>query len=87
MSEIQKPVADEQPAAVVESAPVVSEPVAETKVEESAPAVEESSTVVEPTPAVTEAVEAETPAKVETPKKEFTGEGILGYKGPGGFIK
>jgi len=76
MSEIQKPV-EEQVVPAVEAAAV-----------EVAPAVEE--TPVETAPAATEAVAEEagvTETKVDTPKKEFDGEGVIGYKGPGGFIK
>ncbi|ELR07393.1 hypothetical protein VC83_07504 [Pseudogymnoascus destructans] len=72
MSEIQKPV--EEVVDVVDAAPaeVVVAPV-----EEVAP--------VEIAPATTDEVTPE--AAVETPKKEFDGEGVIGYKAPGGFIK
>lgn len=79
MSEITKP---------VETTPVaVEETVPETKVEE--PVVPAATEPVVETPATTEEVAAAadpTPAVVETPK-EFTGEGVLGYKAPGGFLK
>lgn len=79
MSEIQKPV-DAVPA-VAETAAV--EPL---KAEETAPVAATETPAVEPTTETTEATE--TPAAaVETPKKEFDGTGILGYKAPGGFIK
>lgn len=76
MSEIQKPVVDEVVAAV-EAAPaeVVAAPVEEAAPVEAAP--------VDAAAATTEATEA----AVETPKKEFEGEGLIGYKAPGGFIK
>ncbi|KFZ15760.1 hypothetical protein V501_02556 [Pseudogymnoascus sp. VKM F-4519 (FW-2642)] len=76
MSEIQKPV--EEVVAVVEAAPaeVVAAPVEEVAPVEVAP-VEVA--------AATEEATAE--AAVETPKKEFEGEGVIGYKAPGGFIK
>jgi len=86
MSEVQKPVVEEQAAAAFEATPLV-EPVAETKVADAAPA------AAEPVAAESEAAPAaadpatEADAKPETPKKEFEGEGILGYKAPGGFIK
>lgn len=90
MSEVQNSV-EEQPAAPVEAKPVV-EPTTEIKAEEaSAPAVEETTATAEPAKneeptAATEAPVATT--KAATPKKEFTGEGILGYKAPGGnFMK
>ncbi|KFY78329.1 hypothetical protein V499_02502 [Pseudogymnoascus sp. VKM F-103] len=77
MSEIQKPV--EEVVAVVEAAPaeVVAAPVEEVAPVEVAP--------VEVAAATTEEATAE--AAVETPKKEFEGEGVIGYKAPGGFIK
>ncbi|KFZ15208.1 hypothetical protein V502_05728 [Pseudogymnoascus sp. VKM F-4520 (FW-2644)] len=76
MSEIQKPVVDEVVAAV-EAAPaeVVAAPVEEVAPVEVAP-VEVAATT-----------EATTEAAVETPKEEFKGEGVIGYKAPGGFIK
>lgn len=44
--------------------------------------------VVEEAPAETTAdVEATPEAKPEAAKKEFEGEGLIGYKAPGGFIK
>ncbi|KFY21656.1 hypothetical protein V493_07215 [Pseudogymnoascus sp. VKM F-4281 (FW-2241)] len=76
MSEIQKPVVDEVVAAV-ETAPaaVVAAPVEEV-------------TPVEVAPVEVAAATEDTPeAAVETPKKEFEGEGLIGYKAPGGFIK
>lgn len=73
MSEVQKPVVEEQPAAVVEATPVEVAPVEETAVEAA--------------PAEAAAVEEATEAKVEEAKKEFEGEGLIGYKAPGGFIK
>ncbi|KFX92118.1 hypothetical protein O988_07421 [Pseudogymnoascus sp. VKM F-3808] len=78
MSEIQKPV--EEVAAVVEAAPaeVVAAPVEEVTPAEVAP-VEVA--------AATEAPAATEEAAVETPKEEFKGEGLIGYKAPGGFIK
>ncbi|KAL5346273.1 hypothetical protein ACLOAV_008541 [Pseudogymnoascus australis] len=77
MSEIQKPV--EEVVAVVDAAPaaVVAAPVEEVVAAEVAP--------VEPA-AATEATTEEA-AVVETPKEEFKGEGLIGYKAPGGFIK
>lgn len=76
MSEIQKPV--EEVVAVVEAAP--AEVAAAPVVEEVAP--------VEVAPVeVAAATEATPEAAVETPKKEFEGEGVIGYKAPGGFIK
>ncbi|KFY66142.1 hypothetical protein V496_02167 [Pseudogymnoascus sp. VKM F-4515 (FW-2607)] len=76
MSEIQKPV--EEVVAAVDAAPaaVVAAPVEEVAPVEVAP--------VEPT---TEATTEEAAAAVETPKEEFKGEGLIGYKAPGGFIK
>ncbi|OBT65471.1 hypothetical protein VE03_04962 [Pseudogymnoascus sp. 23342-1-I1] len=75
MSEIQKPV--EEVVAAVEAAPaeVVAAPVEEVAPVEGAP--------VE----VAAATEATPEAAVETPKEEFKGEGLIGYKAPGGFIK
>ncbi|OBT72823.1 hypothetical protein VF21_08289 [Pseudogymnoascus sp. 05NY08] len=72
MSEIQKPV--EEVVAVVEAAPVE---VVAAPVEEVAPVEVAAATTEEATPE----------AAVETPKKEFEGEGVIGYKAPGGFIK
>jgi hypothetical protein len=80
MSEAQKPV--ETPVAAVEEAtPAVVEPVPEVAAEETA---------TEAAPAAVEEPVVEAAAVepvVEAPKKEFAGEGILGYKGPGGFLK
>ena len=94
MSDVQKPV-EEQPAPV-EATPAV-EPAAETKVEEpvaaEAPAAPETTAAAEPAPDAIEPAAAtetpEAPVKAATPtKKEFTGEGTLGYKAPGGnFLK
>jgi hypothetical protein len=89
MSEVQNSV-EEQPAAPVEATPV--ELTTEAKAEETpAPAVEETTTAAEPAEDEEPATAPEVPAtttKAATPKKEFTGEGILGYKAPGGnFIK
>ena len=84
MSEMPKPV-EEQPAAMVEATPTI-EPVAET-VE---PAAAETTTAAEPTTDSIEpaaATETSAATAAATPKKEFTGEGTLGYKAPGGFIK
>ncbi|OBT86996.1 hypothetical protein VE02_04615 [Pseudogymnoascus sp. 03VT05] len=77
MSEIQKPV--EEVVAVVEAAPaeVVAAPVEEVAPVEVAPVEVAAATTEEATPE----------AAVETPKKEFEGEGVIGYKAPGGFIK
>jgi hypothetical protein len=81
MSEVQNPV-EQQPAAV-EATPVV-EPVAETKAVETpaaATTTEASNDVVAPVAATEE-------TKAVAPKHEFTGEGTLGYKAPGGsFMK
>jgi hypothetical protein len=90
MSEVQNSV-EEQPAAPVEATPIV-EPTTEAKAEETpAPAVEETTTAAEPAKDEEPAAAPEVPAtttKAATPKKEFTGEGILGYKAPGGnFMK
>lgn len=78
---------------MVEATPAV-EPVAETKVEEPvAPAAPETTAAAEPAPDTIEQVAAaeapEAPVKAAAPpKKEFTGEGTLGYKAPGGnFLK
>jgi hypothetical protein len=73
MSEVQKPTVEEQPAAVVEATPAEVAPVEETPVEAA--------------PAEVAAVDAAPDAKAEAPKKEFEGEGLIGYKAPGGFIK
>jgi hypothetical protein len=74
MSDIPKPI-EEQPAPV--DATTAEKPVAEAK-------------VVEPTAETTDVVEPATDGE-ETPAapaaKEFTGEGVLGYKAPGGFMK
>ncbi|KFY47080.1 hypothetical protein V494_00183 [Pseudogymnoascus sp. VKM F-4513 (FW-928)] len=78
MSEIQKPVVDEVVAPVEAAAPaeVVAAPV------------EEVVAPVEVAPVeVAAATEATPEAATETPKKEFEGEGVIGYKAPGGFIK
>ncbi len=89
MSEVQNSV-EEQPTAPVEATPVV-EPATEAIADETpAPAVEETTTAAEPAkgeePAA--ATEASSTTKAVAPKKEFTGEGILGYKAPGGnFMK
>jgi hypothetical protein len=90
MSEVQNSV-EEQPAAPIEATPVV-EPTTEAKTEETpAPATEETTTAAEPAKDEEPAAATETPAattKAAPPTKEFTGEGILGYKAPGGnFIK
>lgn len=77
MSEIQKPV--EEVVAAVEAAP--AEVVA--AVEEVAPV---EVAPVEVAAATTTTEEATPEAAVETPKK-FEGEGVIGYKAPGGFIK
>ncbi|OBT39173.1 hypothetical protein VE00_10271 [Pseudogymnoascus sp. WSF 3629] len=76
MSEIQKPV--EEVVAAVEAAPaeVVAAPVEEVAPVEVAPVEGAAATTEEATPE----------AAVETPKK-FEGEGVIGYKAPGGFIK
>lgn len=79
MSEVQKPV-EELPALVVEATPA-AEPVAEAAVIDAAPVATEAETVDAPVAV------AEPATEEETPKKEFEGEGVLGYKAPGGFIK
>jgi len=89
MSEVPKAV--EQQAAPVEPTPTV-EPATEAKTEEAAaPVAGETAAASEPAKDVVEpAAPAETPAapaKAAAPKKEFTGEGFLGYKAPGGIIK
>lgn len=93
MSEVNKPV-EEQVAAAVEATPVVEPTTTETKAEETTtPAVTETAAAAEPPKDVVEPVAAATtetpadPTKAAAPKKEFTGEGSLGYKAPGGFIK
>ena len=67
------------------AAPVVAESAPAPVVTESAPAPAVEST---PAPAVQEeskpVVEESKPAAA---KEEFNGEGILGYKAPGGFLK
>ena len=72
MLKVQKPNVEEQPAAAVEATPAEVAPVEETPVEAA--------------PAEVAAVDAAPDAKAEAPK-EFAGEGLIGYKGPGGFIK
>jgi len=85
MSEAQNPV-EEQPAPVEAAA----EPTAEAKTEETpAPATEETTTAAEPAKDEEPAAATEAPAatpKAAAPKKEFTGEGTLGYKAPGGNL-
>jgi hypothetical protein len=88
MSEVQNPV--EETPALVEATPV--EPTTETKAEETvAPAPEETTAAAEPAKDEEPAAATEAPAattKATPPKKEFTGEGVLGYKAPGGnFVK
>jgi hypothetical protein len=88
MSEVPKPV-EEQPAPAVETTSA-EEPAPETKAEESTAAAEESSPAAEPAAAPADTVESaavteEAPAPVAA--KESSGEGILGYKAPGGFMK
>jgi hypothetical protein len=86
MSEVPKAV--EQQAAPVEPTPTV-ESATEAKTEEAAaPVAGETAAASEPAKDVVEpAAPAEAPAKAAAPKKEFTGEGFLGYKAPGGIIK
>ncbi len=89
MSEVQTSTG-EQPAAPVEAIPVV-EPTREADVEATpAPATEETTTAAEPVKDEETVGTTETstvPTQAATPKKEFTGEGILGYKAPGNFMK
>lgn len=72
MSEVQKPTVEEQAPVAAEAAPVEAAPVEETPAE-TAPAAADA--------------KAESETKDETTKKEFEGEGLIGYKAPGGFIK
>src|SRR5271167_2566462 len=91
MSEAPKPV-DEQPANPPVEPTAAAEPAPESKADDSTapgpseadPASEPVKDAVEPAP-TTEATTA--PAEAAAPKEEFTGEGFLGYKAPGGFIK
>jgi hypothetical protein len=81
MSEVQKPV-EAETVAPVEAAPVVAEPVHAPVAAESAPVApvtESNGDVIEPA-AATDAPAVE---KVAEPAK-FAGEGVLGYKAPGG---
>ncbi|KAI9744449.1 MAG: hypothetical protein M1818_001978 [Claussenomyces sp. TS43310] len=94
MSDVQKPVEAQpvEPVVPVEVVPA-AEVVPETKAEETvvpatteaAPATESAPVAEESTPA-TEAAVAAAP-ETTTPAKEFSGEGVLGYKAPGGFLK
>lgn len=81
---------EQTPVAPVQETPI-ADTVPETKIEEAAPANTETAAITEPTP-----VNESTPAAAETAavvpetesaEKEFSGEGVLGYKAPGGFLK
>lgn len=74
--------------AVVESAPApaVVESAPAPAVVESAPAPVVAAEAT-PAPVVEEAKPAVEESKPEVAKEEFNGEGVLGYKAPGGFLK
>lgn len=89
MSEITKPVDESISAPVVGETPKVVEPVSESKLDEPIAPIDSAAAPLEQAPATSEeiaAAEDSAPAVLETPAV-FSGEGELGYKAPGGFLK